>query len=1315
MLPADSLSDFHDSKEEKGVQRIRNGILVIILLLSLGLVFGIMATYYKRTYENARNDVIELSKSSSSQNAESIEMFFARHEDILLATAEIIEHGLLNDNISEEDIKNLLYNLSEEYSQNIYKRFTDRDFTGIYASVNGKLIHAYREDGDLPEDYDPTTRQWYSEGIEGGGKVVFGEPYYDAYDPTIKVMTVTQMLSDHESVIGMDITLEDLQYAGGNMDVSVTLNGERHDYGHGFILTDKGIVMAHWDESEQGKDYNTPDSPMYEVFRKIKSCVNSSNDYLETDINDGHYGIFPNKLNNGWYVVTLTELEDIRTTISDFATLTFIATALIIFIGVMYCFIILRAYTRAKMLSRSLQNTLSKVKLDVLTNLGNRAAFDVRVRELKENINTRKDIPFVLIMMDLNDLKYINDHYGHAAGDQYILNCCKLFHDIVPCEVYRIGGDEFALFLTGDEYDRWEDLFDQLKLAVDDANIKLTPDVDNPSISMGLALHTVGSDDIDELMRKADSEMYTNKVAIKQARLTHSEKGYTEDLKIKLMDKQMLASELQIGLNEEQFEVWFQPQVNHDNNGALIGAEALVRWRHPKRGMVSPAVFIPIFEYNGIIYELDKYVWKHTCKCIRRWLDKGMMPLPVSVNASRLDIIQPDFVEVITSYVEEENVPIDLLHIEVTESAFSDDTGKVVEVVKELVSRGFIIAIDDFGSGYSSLSLLRSVPAHIVKLDMRFFADGEDKSRNECIIESIIRMVKMLGMAVLAEGVEYKEQADLLHALGCAYIQGFLYSKPLPYEEYIEYTRKAEKEVVNRLNKLTREEINEEDIQSRKLFHNIISGTNDVIIVTDNKTRQLLYANRAAEEYYGRRFDPLNPTTCSQYCGEKGLCDNCPAVDMKPGERREFEISDNGIYIKYLYTQMDWNGYDAVVLYLTDITAQMREVELANTIINNLGVGIVIFRGDTPSELKPMFFNKEFKKLSGLNDDGVRTLLVKDCLYGVYPDDIEQAREKFSHMLRSHKPMQHYLRVKKADDKYEWVSMYANANKRATGGIEVYMIFADAEAEINMQMIETKRYRNHIEKFNKNTKTFLSVIHINVTKDICHSVHWNISVNNKPVLEKKLNDFIESAKMNIPDEKLREEFVNRFNSKTLIKKHERGILTDEICIPLRLSDQRIIWCYQTVDLSRNPNTHDLEAVMSLTEADKNIRLQAHSNWIINADYDCVGEVDVPTGLVTIVSEPNNRDLPDIRLGAVPYMENLDMRMSLLVNDEDIAACVEALSFDTIIERLKTEKYYTCTFKARNDIIDGDAIFIWKYGYVDESNTEIIFTRRLIVK
>lgn len=505
--------------------RIRNRIFLCGILCSVLALFIVMVHNYNRTYKAARNIVIELSKTTSQGNAEKIETFFIRHEDVLITAAQSLEYDLAQKNNDVSNTQNLLKKMSNEYDTNVYRKYTNKDFTGIYASINGQMVHGFRSPDELPEGYNPLERPWYKEGISGSGNVVFGEPYSDIYDPSMIIMTATKLLSDNQTVIAMDITLNDLQAATENMDVSVNLNGTQHVYGYGFLVTDAGYVVAHRDINQQNQIYEDPENPMYEVFQEIKKCAESSNDYFETRLDGTSYFVFPYRISNGWYVVTLTDSKEIDDSMSDFFLITIFTTGLVLLLVLAYTLFITISQLRAEQLSKRLSYALNLAKKDGLTGHSNRTAYDIRKTELEEKIGSEQDESFAIIMMDLNDLKYVNDNYGHVVGDEYIRNSCKLVHKIIPNEIFRIGGDEFAMFLSGKDFEHAKEMFKKLTAAVEEGNKSLVPNVEKPSIAIGMSIHIAKEmDDMQMLLHQADTQMYTNKANIKQARLKQREK-----------------------------------------------------------------------------------------------------------------------------------------------------------------------------------------------------------------------------------------------------------------------------------------------------------------------------------------------------------------------------------------------------------------------------------------------------------------------------------------------------------------------------------------------------------------------------------------------------------------------------------------------------------------------------------------------------------------------------------------------------------------------------------------------------------------------
>lgn len=249
------------------------------------------------------------------------------------------------------------------------------------------------------------------------------------------------------------------------------------------------------------------------------------------------------------------------------------------------------------------------------------------------------------------------------------------------------------------------------------------------------------------------------------------------------IEQRELLNDVDKAFQNDEFEVWFQPQVNYRTK-QIVGAEWLTRWRHPQKGLLAPGRFLPIMESSNRIGEMDRYVIEKACRYMRKWMD--LWPdkqIILSGNLSRSYVHNPDFVQNLKTHVESNNVPIENVRFEITESAYMDKPEQLIDVVNQMRKEGFIVEMDDFGSAYSSLNILKDIDIDILKLDMKFLAD-ESSKRSKIIIFSIIQMAKELEIPVIAEGVETKEQADMLLDFGCEIMQGYYFSKPIPAEEY---------------------------------------------------------------------------------------------------------------------------------------------------------------------------------------------------------------------------------------------------------------------------------------------------------------------------------------------------------------------------------------------------------------------------------------------------------------------------------------------------------------------------------------------------
>ena len=258
---------------------------------------------------------------------------------------------------------------------------------------------------------------------------------------------------------------------------------------------------------------------------------------------------------------------------------------------------------------------------------------------------------------------------------------------------------------------------------------------------------------------------------------------YDDVLRDKLLREQAITESMETALAEGQFSVYLQPKYWLQND-TMAGAEALARWIHPELGFMNPGEFIPLFEKNGFITKLDRYVWEQTCKKLQQWRQEGYPDIAVSVNVSRADVYQEDLPATMSSLVAQYGIEPRQLHLELTESAYTENPNQIIAVVDELRNRGFVIEMDDFGSGYSSLNMLNQVHFDILKLDMKFIQTETAKPGEMSIMRFVVNLAKWLNLSTVAEGVETKAQLERLRDVGCDYAQGYYFSRPLPVQEF---------------------------------------------------------------------------------------------------------------------------------------------------------------------------------------------------------------------------------------------------------------------------------------------------------------------------------------------------------------------------------------------------------------------------------------------------------------------------------------------------------------------------------------------------
>ena len=388
-------------------------------------------------------------------------------------------------------------------------------------------------------------------------------------------------------------------------------------------------------------------------------------------------------------------------------------------------------------------------------------------------------LEYCIVYSDMENFGLLKDLFGENAGNNILIYMARVFkHFIGGGELCgRMEADHFILFL---KYNK-ETLNKNLESIVKIIN-------DFPvSMSIRLKFGVYKIDDINMPVQAMCSR------AVLAADTIRGRYGqYVAYYDKKIWEKQLYEQEIincmEDALKEKQFIVYFQPKYDLESE-RIAGAEALVRWQHPEKGFMSPGEFIPLFEKNGFITELDKYVWDATCGYVESWIKNGYPVVPVSVNVSRTDIYNPDFIEIILGIIHKHHLEPENIHLEITETAYTDNPGQIIDVVKKLKLIGFVIEMDDFGSGYSSLNMLNELPIDILKLDMGF-VQGDMKTNSNNILSFIIGLAKWMDYAVVAEGIETEEQIQMLRNMDCNFVQGYYYAQPMPPDEFEAYMLK---------------------------------------------------------------------------------------------------------------------------------------------------------------------------------------------------------------------------------------------------------------------------------------------------------------------------------------------------------------------------------------------------------------------------------------------------------------------------------------------------------------------------------------------
>ncbi len=416
-----------------------------------------------------------------------------------------------------------------------------------------------------------------------------------------------------------------------------------------------------------------------------------------------------------------------------------------------------------------------RADIDEITGLYTRRAFLAKAEELVEN---NPDEQFDIIISDVQDFKKINESYGIITADKILHWIGNFLKSLMKDDLIigRYGGDQMVMIGRHSDISGLTSFESGSRYIEEEKNNGLPSVITKFGVYENI-LHDksiISSCDRAHIALNSIKGQYDKTMAF-----------YDEAFREKVDIQRKIENGMYDALENEEFLVYYQPK--HDAyTGKLVGAEALVRWNSKEHGFMNPADFIPLFEKNGFVVEIDNYVWSRTCRNVRKWIDEGITPTPISVNASKLTFDHPMFFNKLNEPISKYNVDPSFLHIEITETLMSEDVDELVRKLTAIKKAGFKIELDDFGAGYSSINILSTLPLDVVKLDMSFMKQFGDEKRAKVLI-ACINLAKQLGYKTVSEGVEHKEQCDFLALIGVDMIQGYYYSKPLSEAEFKQY------------------------------------------------------------------------------------------------------------------------------------------------------------------------------------------------------------------------------------------------------------------------------------------------------------------------------------------------------------------------------------------------------------------------------------------------------------------------------------------------------------------------------------------------
>lgn len=556
--------------------------------------------------------------------------------------------------------------------------------------------------------------------------------------------------------------------------------------GYTHIVTNEGnsVVLSHNQEKfynfftkieNRGEFFNTNSNELRNDFAK----ENSGLVYYEYN-NKNKIAVYRPLQRNNWYVLTIVPTQYATKSISKTVMRATVISVLIVSLfSVILIYILISNVKKKKVIERN-------AYVDPITNGSTKAKFYVDVVDL---IKKNPPRTYSLISIDLHKFSIINDSFGSKSGDEVLAFVYKCINKFLreDEEVSRISADTFNVLKKSTDINEINKFLNDISVEINSFNANM---INKYYLQFYAGVYFIDDKNLDVVNMEYCSNMARKLSKKNRTTELYSYTIYEENQRIIQNKERYIDNHMEQALINGEFVMYLQPKIDLNTN-KVGGAEALVRWNDPQLGLISPGEFIPIFEENGFVRKVDLYIFEQAVKLVRSWLDNGINPITISVNLSRIQLNNINFLEKYVRVLKKYDVPAKYFEIEVTESVVFNNVKLLIDIISKIHEAGFSCSIDDFGSGYSSLNMLKDMHVDVIKLDREFLKFSQNnEERSHQIIANVIKLVKSLGAKNVTEGVEKENEVEFLKSVGCDMIQGFYFSKPLPLDEFEAYYEK---------------------------------------------------------------------------------------------------------------------------------------------------------------------------------------------------------------------------------------------------------------------------------------------------------------------------------------------------------------------------------------------------------------------------------------------------------------------------------------------------------------------------------------------